>query len=215
MGTCITAVKFVGATSLGLLTGLLAYQSLQAIPDLIAQLNLQVGITAASLLLTAAKTNVYIGRIVNLLLAAVASGLFYTAYKYERHPYLLYAALGAPLAVGSAHSAAWKPELRLLKRQAADAPEKPTERSTELLGKSYIHVSDDLSSNALTPESSTPLLPRSNPGVEQEVDDSLAKKEFVRDLQLTKRAFAVGSALLAVAFALAGVGLAGDVYFFN
>lgn len=184
MGTCVTVIKLVGFSSLGLLSASLTYLSIQSIPSLIARLNSQVSITSgsASAVLDAISRNLTISKLSNVLLSAVSSGMFYLAYKYspllEQHPYLIYSGLGAPLALASLYLQGCAAECNIAKRSCARkaklakkkapavllGPSKPQpapkEEEDDSLGKSYIHVSDDSLSNTLTPGSSTPSSPK-------------------------------------------------------
>ncbi|WPK23920.1 hypothetical protein PUMCH_001170 [Australozyma saopauloensis] len=103
MGRCLFVIKVAGATSLGLLTGSLAYQTWEAIPQLIRQLNNLSSSEKHLLTLQSISTTFTISNVLNLALAVVSSGLFTMAYKYAapsgKHPYLLYSAVGAPLAL--------------------------------------------------------------------------------------------------------------------
>lgn len=184
MGTCVTVIKLVGFSSLGLLSASLTYLTIQSIPSLIARLNSQVSITAgsASAVLDAISRNLTLSKISNVLLSAVSSGMFYLAYKYspllEQHPYLIYSGLGAPLALASLYLQGCSAECSIAKRSSvrnaklakkkasdvlpgASKPQPaPKEEEDDSLGKSYIHVSDDSLSNTLTPGSSTPGSPK-------------------------------------------------------
>ncbi|QRG36912.1 hypothetical protein FDK38_001272 [Candidozyma auris] len=192
MGTCITVIKVVGASSLGLLSGNLAFQSYKRVPELIRQLNNQVSIssTQAVSVLRAVTNNIYISTAANVLFASLTTYLFSTAYKYSppsgRHPYLLYCAVGAPLALASYVLQARSADVKIVKRaglqqkhvegQVASrsdaattapaaahatepAPAQANEDSDGSLGKSYIHVSDSSSSSS-TPSTTSPNSPQ-------------------------------------------------------
>lgn len=241
MGTCVTVIKLVGFSSLGLLTSSLTYQSFQTIPELIRRLNNQVSIGAASasVVLSAAATNVLVSRAANVLLASLLSALFATAYRYSppsaKHPYLLYSAFGAPVALLSLYSSAASAETRIVKRSRARsarlaekkkktpvvAPAVADDDESQL-GKSYIHVSDDSLSNTSTPGSSTPGSPAqtatetvepTTSAIEQEVEDALSKKEYVHDLERLQSAYTVASSVAGVGFAVCTIGMVGDYYF--
>lgn len=183
MGTCVTVIKLVGFSSLGLLSASLTYLSIQSIPNLIARLNNQVSITtgSASAVLDAISCNLTASKLSSVLLTAVSSGMFLLAYKYspllDQHPYLIYSGLGAPLALASLYlqgniadsnianrSSARKAKLATKKSSddlaaVSKPPPAPKEEEDDPLGKSYIHVSDDSLSNTLTPVSSPPSSP--------------------------------------------------------
>lgn len=242
MGTCITVIKIVGASSLGLMTGSLTYQSFQTIPDLIRQLNNQVSISAnsASEILSAVTTNLLVSKALNVLLASLLTAFFAMAYKYSpasaKHPYLLYSALGGPLALVLLFYKGSQAEARIVKlsrtRKSQTLPNaEPTVSAAKedddeaALGKSYIHVSDDSLSNTSTPGSSAPGSP--TPGslqqavavepttsaIEQEVEDALSKKEYVNDLESLKAAYTVASTVASVGLAICTIGFVGDFYF--
>lgn len=103
MGRCPSTIKVAGVTSLGLLTGSLAFQSWQMIPLLIRQLN-GVSTNEQTLSILGSVSNTFtLTNIINLALAVCSTGLFTMAYKYAtpsaKHPYLIYSALGAPVAL--------------------------------------------------------------------------------------------------------------------
>lgn len=245
MGTCVTVIKLIGFSSLGLLSASLTYLSIQSIPDLITRLNNQVSITAASAtaVLDSVAQNLTISKITNVLLTAVSSGMFYLAYKYspplEKHPYLIYSGLGAPLAIASLYVQGSTADGNIAKRKGArsaklakkktesavpevSAPPKATDGKADeedTLGKSYIHVSDDSLSNTLTPGSSAPGSPPSaaiepsTSTIEDEVADSMSKKEYVHDLESLKSAYTLALAVAGVGAAVCTIGLVGDYCF--
>lgn len=245
MGTCVTVIKLIGFSSLGLLSGSLTYLSIQAIPDLITQLNNQVSVSAASAtsILDSIAQNLTVSKISNVLLTAISSGMFYLAYKYspplEKHPYLIYSGLGAPLAIAALYVQGLSADGAIAKRStartaklsrkntvaepAAAEPAPPKKDDEDALGKSYIHVSDDSLSNTLTPGSSAPgSAPGSPPSsavepttstIEDEVEDALSKKEYVHDLETLKGAYTLALAVAGAGAAVCTIGLVGDYYF--
>lgn len=232
MGTCIAVVKIVGASSLGLLTSSLTYQSLQAIPELISRLNNQVLIAATSAadVLDAFFLNLVLSNAAHVALASLSTALFSMAYKYSpssgKHPYLMYSALGAPLALLAWSYQGLPAEYAVVKRsnarkaQLAQKPPvvktaAPVAEEEEPLGKSYVHVSDD-SLAVSTPAASAPGTPLHKPvadiSIEQEVEDAISKKAFLRDLETVKQSYFVASAVSGVGLAVCAVGLIGDFF---
>lgn len=232
MGTCIAIVKIVGASSLGLLTTSLTYQSLQAIPDLISRLNNQVLIaaTSASDVLDAFFLNLVLSKAANVALASLSSALFTMAYKYSptsgKHPYLVYSAFGAPLALLAWSYQGLRAECDILKRakvrkaQLAQKPKVAKEavsvaEEEEPLGKSYVHISDD-SLAVSTPATSAPGTPQQQPvtevSIEQEVENAISKKAYVHDLETVKQSYFVASAVSGVGLAVCAIGLIGDFF---
>lgn len=249
MGTCVNVIKLVGFSLLGLLSASLTIQSFRTIPDLITRLNNQVSITAASAteVVDSVVRTLSVLKVLNLLLAAVSSGMFYLAYTYslplEKHPYLVYSGLGAPLALVSLYWKGGKADCSIHKRavsartrraknagvSASVAPETATATATagktakdedDALGKSYIHVSDDLLSS-LTPASSVPSSPQhgaadvapTTSSIEEEVEGAMSKKEYVHDLEKLQGAYSVALAVSLAGAAVCVVGLVGDMYF--
>lgn len=241
MGTCVTVIKVIGFSSLGLLSASLTYLSIQTIPDLITRLKNQVSITAtsASAVLDAVTSTLTFSKLSNVLLSAVSSGAFYLAYKYspplEKHPYLIYSGLGAPLALLSLYFQGSKADGSISKRTSvrkaklskkpkpavpAAKPKEPKEDEEDSLGKSYIHVSEDSLSN-LTPASSAPNSPAqlateeddATLSIEQEVEDALSKKEYLHDLETLKGAYTLALAVAGAGAAICTIGLVGDYYF--
>lgn len=232
MGTCVTVIKLIGFSSLGLLSSSLTYQSFQSIPDLITRLNNQVSIStgSASAVLNAITKNLTVSKISNILLTFLSSGMFYLAYKYspplEKHPYLIYSGLGGPLALASLWLQGSSAETSISKRSsirktklskkkheataAAPNAQEIKDEDEDPLGKSYIHVSDDSLSNTLTPGSSAPGSPQQASSEAVEPTASSIEQE-VEDA-LSKKEYvhdleALKSAYT-VALAVSGVGAA-------
>ncbi|SGZ56690.1 CIC11C00000000487 [Sungouiella intermedia] len=226
MGTCVTVIKLVGFSSLGLLSASLTYLSIQSIPNLIARLNNQVSIsaTSASGVLDAIAHKLTLSKLANVFLSAVSSGMFYLAYKYspvlEQHPYLIYSGLGAPLALAtlyvqgngadssiSKHSAVRKSKLSKKKSSETQKPvaqpplPAPKEEEEDQLDKSYIHVSEDSLSNTLTPGSSTPGSPKQN--ATETVEPSISSVEQEVEDALTKKEYVHDLETLKSAYTLA------------
>ncbi|PVH13608.1 uncharacterized protein CXQ87_001716 [Candidozyma duobushaemuli] len=236
MGTCITVIKVVGASSLGLLSGNLAFQSYKKIPDLISKINNQVSIssTAAASVLRSVMQNVVVSGTANILLATLSAYLFSTAYKYSppsgRHPYLLYCALGAPLAAASYHLQTLGADVKIVKRaclqkkivekKKSEQPVAPVRSSDDSpLDKSYIHVSDS-SSSTTTPASSTPNSPEqpatdiqpTTSAIEQEVEEALSKKEYLNHLETERNSYKTAFAVSSAAFVVSAIGLVGEYF---
>lgn len=233
MGTCIAVIKIIGASSLGLLTTSFTYQSLLAIPDLISRLNNQVLIaaTSATEVLDAFFLNLILSKAANVALASLSTALFTMAYKYSpsaaRHPYLMYSALGAPLALIAWSYQGLRAEYDILQRtlvrraqleqkaKVAKVSEPVTAEDEEPLSKSYVHVSDD-SLAISTPASSTPGTPQHAPvaeiTIEQEVENAISKKAYVRDFETIKQSYFVAAAVSGLGFAVCAVGLIGDFF---
>ncbi|WLF79461.1 hypothetical protein PVL30_003216 [Lodderomyces elongisporus] len=124
-GTCINTIKLLGFGSLGLLTSSIIYQSIQNIPQLIHQLNSIYQFNVAQLNQQISKTKAFVfgTRIVNGLLTGFSTLFFSLAFKYsvvdEKHPYLLYAAIGAPLSLIGLYLNAWSYEGKILDKKQA------------------------------------------------------------------------------------------------
>ncbi|CAK7892317.1 autophagy-related protein 33 [[Candida] anglica] len=212
-GTCVATVKFVGVSSLGLLTASLSYQAFEAIPALINELNIHLTSLSQSNLLDQAAYLIQSTRLASLSLGTLASTLLSLAFVVSpprgKHPYLIYASLGAPLAIASAFYQSYSHESRLLAKSKAakksglrdqmlpveETPSATT--TTELpeednLGKSYIHVSDDSSHEEFEEGSSSSSTPsESEAPVVASVDklqQALSIEEEV-DIALSKKEF--------------------------
>lgn len=243
MGRCITVIKLVGASSLGLLTASLTYQSFQAIPDLIRRLNNQVSLSAASAtaVINDAVMALACSHVANVVFATLSSALLATAYRYsppsQKHPYLLYSAFGAPLALVSLYYKGLRAECNISKRSAARRarlakgkakpaadvraarPVEPrAEESKESdLDRSYIHVSDE-SLATTTPASSAPGSPEiaaeTVAEVVAETVESIAGSSIEDEVAdaLSKKEYVADletvSRAYAVASSVAGAGLA-------
>lgn len=194
MGYCIASVKIIGVGSLGLLSASLTYKSMQTIPLLISDLSKNIYSSSPSSASIKSYVNkveelIVRSRFVNLVLGSVSSAMLALAFKSSppgaKHPYLIYAALGAPLTIAGLYYKAYKYEQKLLGREierlaipateeakaiadeeiSKDEVEKEEDdvvnvaSDTESLGKSYVHVSDEESSSSTT---STPTSTAAN-----------------------------------------------------
>lgn len=240
-GTCIATVKIVGVTSLGLLTSSLTYQAIEGIPKLIHELNTKVNSLSKSNTLATIKRTITCSRIGHISLSGLATTMLSMAFIYsppsEKHPYLIYSAIGAPLALLSIYYRGYGLESKLLRKantlHACDAKEhskaEASPSDTEnvksdddsQLGRSYIHVSDEESSSTTsTPTSTIPNSPQTKTveslqeelSLEEEVDDALSKKEIVNDLNKIKSNYVVGSSIIGASFVISAIGIIGDYY---
>lgn len=282
-GTCITTIKLLGVGSLGLLSSSIIYQSLTKLPEFIHQFNCQFNtdkdngtnssITLFEQQLYRLKNIIFGNRLINGALTTISTGLFALAFKYsvsnERHPYLIYAALGAPLSLISLYYNIYSVEEKILFQQQQQQKSKsagvgktkkklknveasagkqeedqayddePAEliskitSSDSLLGKSYVHLSDE--SGISTPNSSTshPSTPKLEPNqqeqeqptaaavddeveleVEQEVENILIKKQVVQNLKKIESGYTIASYVSGISFVIASIGLIGDYYYF-
>ena len=107
--------------------------------------------------------------------------------------------------------------------------------SDSLLGKSYVHLSDE--SGISTPNSTTshPSTPKLEPHqqeqeqeqeqptpadddveleVEQEVENILIKKQVVQNLKKIESGYTIASYVSGISFVIASIGLIGDYYYF-
>lgn len=257
-GPCITTIKLLGVGSLGLLTSSIIYQSLSTLPDLIHQFNTQFNsnsIDSFKKNLNTLKKNIFNNRLINGILTTLTSSLFTLAFKYspinEKHPYLIYASIGAPLSLIGLYYKNWKFEQKILSKKPADSSyikkvdEKKSQTKKEeqdeeeeepeviskvtsadsLLGKSYVHVSDE--SGLSTPTSSQPSTPKVQPieqkepeqvnlpeeiEVEKEVENILIKKEIFQDLKKIESGYTLGSYISGISLLIASIGLFGDYY---
>lgn len=229
--TCITVIKVLGASSLGLLTSSLAYQSIQSIPLLINQLNARANFNFAEIS-AGVRSKITWTRVINVVAGVLSAGLLSVAFKYsspkDKHPYIIYSALSAPLALLGTYYQSYGYETKLLRKKGVPRPHSATtdpvvvseESDQESLGKSYIHVSDEDSLTVSTPASSTPNSPQTAAQdlehellIEEEVENALYKKEYVNDLDGLRSGYLIGSLVLGVGLFMAVVGIIGDTYF--
>lgn len=240
-GTCIATVKIVGVSSLGLLTSSLTYQTIQRIPALINELNTKVNGLSKSNALASIRNMINFSRIGHIALGGLATVLLSMAFIYsppsEKHPYLIYSAAGAPLALISMYYRGFGLETKLLRKadhlhshnarevtkstgNVSDSENVKSDDDSQL-GKSYIHVSDEESSSTTsTPTSTMPNSPRTKTvdslqeelSLEEEIDNALSKKEIINDLSKVKSNYVVGSSVVGLSFVIATIGLIGDYY---
>ncbi|KAM9910267.1 hypothetical protein OXX69_004645 [Metschnikowia pulcherrima] len=249
MGRCITIITLTGAASLGLLTGSLTYQSLKGIPDLIRQLNKQVSLKTASAgpILSSIRTNFTVFNVSNLVLASLSTWLFSTAYRHSpasgKHPYLIYSALGAPLALfalyfqtglkscsilGPFSDGRLEQFLRVNYMKLSAKVEK---KAAEIKGeeekkdvapkKAAKNANEDENldqSYIHISEESSDLSPETpvevtQSNIEDEVEAALSKKERVQDLETVGSAYNVASVIAGVGFAICSIGVIGDSFF--
>lgn len=116
MGKCLTIVKLVGIGSLGITSGSYFLTSFQLIPKIVAN-------TAGdykSLKEKICKLFVSL-RLSFWSLGSISSYLFYQAYSkspsYGKHPYLIYAALTFPIALGYNYYYSFNNEQKLIKNE--------------------------------------------------------------------------------------------------
>lgn len=233
-GTCSTSLKVIGITSLGLLGGSLSFQGAKGIPELIRNINsrsLPVDVQESA-------RKIHIGGAVSVVLSALASAALLLIYRAapvtEKHPYLIYSALSAPISVGVSLYMSWKQQKRVVcgargqkraqevMKASAKAAQTQKSGSKDDLGNSYIHVSDEDSSSLSTPSSTAPGSPdtvaaakdlEQELSIEEEVEQALRKKEHVHDLRTIATALVYGSGVAFFGFALGLVGIVGDIYF--
>lgn len=102
----------------------------------------------------------------------------------------------------------------------APAPVQANEDSDGSLGKSYIHVSDSLSSSS-TPSTTSPNSPQqqatdihpTTSAIEQEVEEALSKKEYINNLETVKKSYKTAFTISSAAFVVSAIGLVGDFFF--
>ncbi|KAF6063970.1 putative integral membrane protein [Candida albicans] len=247
-GTCITTIKLLGVGSLGLLSSSIIYQSLTKLPELIHQFNCQFNtnkdggthssITLFEQQLYRLKNIIFGNRLINGALTAISTGLFALAFKYsvsnEKHPYLIYAALGAPLSFISLYYNIYSVEEKILSQQkskSTSVAKTRTKSKHSESSKSYVHLSDE--SGISTPNSTTshPSTPKLEPHqqeqeqptpadddveleVEQEVENILIKKQVVQNLKKIESGYTIASYVSGISFVIASIGLIGDYYYF-
>ncbi|EMG49326.1 ATG33 Autophagy-related protein 33 [Candida maltosa Xu316] len=221
-GTCITTIKFLGVGSLGLLTSSIVYQSITNLPNLIQQFNCQFQPSASTSAielfnqqLSKLKTFIFGNRLINGGLTVLSTALFTLAFKYspvyEKHPYLIYSALGAPLTLIVLYFKNWNYEATLLSKKPVElktneSKEKVNHNEEEdeeepeiiskvtsadsLLGRSYVHLSDE--SGISTPNSSQPATPKVQPKddeqqpVEDKTQEELEVEQEVENILVKK-----------------------------
>ena len=116
MGKCLTIVKLVGIGSLGLTSGSYLLTSFNIIPSVVAKTTGDY----SSLKEKISKLFVSL-RLGFWSLGSLSSYLFYQAYAkspaYGKHPYLIYAALAFPIALGYNYFYAFGEEQKLIKNE--------------------------------------------------------------------------------------------------
>jgi autophagy-related protein 33 len=227
----IASVKLVGVSSLGLLAGALSYQAYAGIPTLIRELSLHVNSLLQLNVIERALAAITSIRVASVTLGGLASAAFAVAFRASppkgKHPYLIYAALGAPVALVSAYYKSHAYEARLIDRGAylkrtrnsvprASADEDVAILDDDSLGKSYIHVSDgdDSETPGTTPSGSPVAIDQLQHelSIEEEVENALHKKELSSELEHIRFGYYIGSAVTSVSFVIATIGLIGDYY---
>ncbi|CAN3361743.1 autophagy-related protein 33 [Diutina catenulata] len=214
-GTCVSTIKCLGVASLGLASGSLLYQAYSELPRLIRSVSLQSNYAAL-------KKQVTVSSVVHSVVAAIASGLFYTAYTYsppfEKHPYLIYSGLSAALAGLGVWYGYPKPGCHCRKsHRTTSSSVKAPSASAEQLDKSYVHVSDEDSSVVSTPSSTTPSSPQlasneEETAIDTEVSQTLLKKKVTTTLDKAVVGYTFSGAVAAVGFVLGAIGVLGDLY---
>lgn len=201
-GTCIATVKVIGVTSLGLLTSSLTCKSIQEIPELIKEANYNVHSESEVDLFSSAVNLIKRCRISLATLGTLATSSFALAFTSScassQHPYLIYSALGAPLAIAAVYLRSFASERKVLQQasvvnnkermqskseQVSKKKQKVSQRGNDHaseddghLGLSYIHVSDDETATPVSTSSSS----TSNSTREGE------RANFQQDLEINK-----------------------------
>lgn len=219
--TFITAIKIIGVSSLGLLTGSLVNQAIKTIPDLINNINYVSQNEKESL-----ETDKYI----NISLGAVSSFLLLLTYAYStKHPYLLYTSILGPLALGtlsvnfSRFKKLWrKLEIKLEREFEEPIGDKlPVSRSSSIddLSKSYVNVKSESSTPSPTLSSSSTGFEDiaeevksevDSSSIDLEVDQSLLKKKYLHDLQKLRVASIFGVGISGFGFLIGLIGIVGE-----
>ena len=180
-GTCIATVKIIGVTSLGLLTSSLTCKSIQGIPELIKEANYNVNRESEVDLFSSAVSLIKRCRISLAALGTLATSSFALAFTTStascQHPYLIYSALGAPLAIAAVYLRSYASERKVLQQANAVNNKEKTQSGSEhvsgkkhkvsqrdddhtseddgRIGLSYIHVSDDETATPVSTSSSS------------------------------------------------------------
>ncbi|KAF4337052.1 Autophagy-related 33 [Fusarium beomiforme] len=182
-GTSVSLLKFVGTVSLGLLTGVSYSITSLALPVLLRLPSASSASHGLASLSAALKTPI-------LALTSLASAPFVISFvlapRSSRHPYLLYTALLATLS-SVAPLLISKPAPRYIASSAPrQSPRAKMEASYEVLGDAH-----------------------SEPASEEDIDD--ANGEGVRaEVEVLAHSYIARTALSALGFAMAVVGIWGD-----
>ncbi|KAH3664197.1 hypothetical protein OGAPHI_004548 [Ogataea philodendri] len=207
MGTCLKIVKLVGIGSLGLATTSFGFAAYKTVPDIINSLNLSIA--SSQQLADKFKSLVLRIRVSFGTFGTLASTLFAMAFTRSpvsgKHPYLIYAALGAPLCAAYYGYSVLPLELEISKAPqkrevTKSAPKEP--KINDLTSPLDNSVYNDLGTDTES--------------VKEEVEEDEQFKELelksatVANLQSLKIGYTYSSLVSGVAFLLATIGYLGD-----
>ncbi|CDK26652.1 unnamed protein product [Kuraishia capsulata CBS 1993] len=210
---CLTAIKLVAITSLGISTGGLAFSSYS-----LFKLSTDIKTQSSQALSNALNLTIKLAAFASIPLAWFAATAFSVAFTYAplraRHPYLVYAAVGSLLSTGAlAHLV--RPALNAiskdpprLKRSKKLASPKRKEEVSSLDDSIYVDLKESVS-----PEATTGVEADSDDddaSLEFKIKDSIYKDDTIKTVKVLKRGFAYSSSVGLVTILLATIGLAGD-----
>ncbi|KAG7666412.1 uncharacterized protein J8A68_000043 [[Candida] subhashii] len=157
-----------------------------------------------------------------------------------KHPYLIYSAIGAPLSLICVYYQGLNHEKKILKTKSnkkvkkVKKPEQPPAQQVEEevvakvvsrdddLGKSYVHLSDESGTSTPTSLQLSPEVTQTAAAaathveeeisIDEEVEETLVKKEFVQDLESIESGYRIGAIVSSAFVLLTSIGLIGDLY---
>lgn len=222
MGTCLTVIKVVGTTSLGIYAGVIASN--------LSNYGIMSHVLKTATVATSEKaTGLVLGKIktTGALLASlgtIATGAFILAYTQApralKHPYLIYASLVAPL-TSIIYLGLTRPHLhqycelkKMKKQRQAERPASKKHKQeviSELDNSTYKDLGDVLTtSDEETPSAQTTSTGDEDSEVEQEVELHLAQKSLLDTLYSVHLGDHINVAISTLGFVVATVGLYGD-----
>ncbi|KAG7846754.1 hypothetical protein KL941_002547 [Ogataea angusta] len=207
MVSCLRIVKLVGIGSLGLATSSFGLAAYNAVPDLINS-------TKLSILDSRELRNRFRGLLVQVrsilaVFGTAASVLFSMAYTRSpvtgKHPYLVYAALGAPLCAAHYCYGVLPLELQIFrspqKRDPGALPAK-TSKTDDLTSPLDNSVYNDLGTESDAV--------REEPAEDEQFQELELKTETIARLQALKLGYSYSSLISGAALLLATIGYLGD-----
>lgn len=198
MGTCITVIKLIGAGSLGIATGTLAFSSYKMLPGLI-----QDHSSSISKFQQMVSYTVNFTRLSFITLGSLASSAFFMLFKYSalrgKHPYLIYAAIAFPLSLIPAAYQAYTTNTSFLGLPQLPKLPAPSKSFTSNLDNSmYLDLGR---TSSLDDEED-----------EQDPENAIIKKQIEINLKSLQSTYKIAASITGAAFAIATIGIAGDKY---
>ncbi|GMM38361.1 Atg33 protein [Saccharomycopsis crataegensis] len=211
MGTCLATTKIISVSCLGLLTGFLGQQAFSGLPLLI-QFSKSSSLDEIR---ESAKKIIKKTRSLVLCLGSAATALlslaFIKAPPRARHPYLIYSALGAPIAMTALFFKTYNVEVKLLDSDSdlqVEASASLKSKKTEKEEPS--HLDNSVYQNLGADSEDDKSIKQDEDDIESAVNNSILKTNTIAGLEKLKSGYATATYIVGAAFGVSIIGIYGD-----